>query len=56
MTFLLPAKRVMDCWLWLDPVPGLGGSMFQTSDAPMAGTMMFTDGEGGRPQGGWLGQ
>ncbi len=56
VTFLLPAKRVKDCWLWLDPVPGLGGSMFQTSDAPMPGKIVFTEGEGGRPQGGWLGQ
>jgi hypothetical protein len=56
VTFLLPPKRVTDCWLMLDPVPGLGGSMFQTSDAPMTGKILFQEGEGGRPQVGWLGQ
>ncbi len=56
VTFRLPPKRVTDCWLWLNPVPGQGGSMFQTSDAPMAGKIIFQGGEGGRPQGGWLGQ
>jgi hypothetical protein len=50
VTFQLPAKRVTSCWIWLNPVPGEGGSMFQTSDAPMPGKFWIkADG-----QGGWL--
>jgi hypothetical protein len=55
VTFLLPPKTVKSCWLWLDPVPGQGGSMFQTSDAPMTGRIIFQEGEGG-PQGAWGGR
>jgi hypothetical protein len=52
VTFLLPPKRVTDCWIWVNPVPGEGGSFFQTSDAPMAGEFVISaDG-----QEGWLGQ
>jgi hypothetical protein len=53
VTFLLPAKRVTSCWIWVNPVPGQGGSLFQTSDAPMAGEFVITEGEHG-PQGAWL--
>ena len=50
VTFLLPPKSVKSCWIWLNPVPGEGGSMFQTSDAPMKGEFVITaDG-----QAGWL--
>jgi len=56
VTFLLPPKRMTDCWVWVDPVPGQGGSLFQTSDAPMAGKILVGNGEGGDSQGGWLGQ
>ncbi len=52
VTFLLPPKRVKDCWIWLNPVPGEGGSMFQTSDAPMNGEFVVTE-DG---QQGWLGR
>ena len=55
VTFELPSKRVKDCWIWVNPAPGRGGSLFQTSDAPMAGRISFQAGEGGA-QGGWLGQ
>jgi hypothetical protein len=48
--FLLPPKRVKSCWIWVNPVPGQGGSLFQTSDAPLAGEV-FIQAEG---QGGWL--
>jgi hypothetical protein len=34
----------------VNPVPGQGGSLFETSDAPMAGEIFIQ--EGG--QGGWL--
>jgi hypothetical protein len=54
VTFLLPPKTVKSCWIWVNPVPGLGGSMFQTSDAPMAGKLVVMDGEKG-PQGAWGG-
>ncbi len=54
VTFLLPPKRVTDCWIWLNPVPGGGGSLFQTSDAPMAGKILFQKGEGGAQGGGWV--
>jgi len=53
VTFLLPSKRVTSCWIWLDPVPGQGGSLFQTSDAPLNGKIVFHEGEKGA-QGGWL--
>ncbi len=56
VTFMLPPERVTDCWLWVNPAPGTGGSLFQTSDAPMPGKILVGPGEGGRPQGGWLGQ
>jgi len=55
VTFLLPPKRVTSCWIWVDPVPGQGGSFFQTSDAPLAGKFVIQEGEHGA-QGGWLGQ
>lgn len=55
VTFLLPAKSVKSCWIWVNPVPGLGGSMFQTSDAPMTGKFVIQEGEHG-PQGAWSGQ
>jgi hypothetical protein len=35
VTFLLPPKSVTSCWIWVNPVPGEGGSFFQTSDAPL---------------------
>ena len=54
VTFLLPPKRVTDCWIWVNPVPGQGGSFFQTSDAPMPGEFVIMDGEHG-PQGAWGG-
>jgi hypothetical protein len=50
VTFLLPPKKVTRCWIWVNPVPGQGGSLFETSDAPMAGEIFIQ--EGG--QGGWL--
>jgi hypothetical protein len=50
VTFQLPPKKVSGCWIWLNPVPGQGGSLFETSDAPMAGEIFIQ--EGG--QGGWL--
>ena len=55
VTFLLPPKSNKDCWIWVDPAPGTGGSLFQTSDAPMPGKILIGPGEGDRPQGGWLG-
>ena len=55
VTFLLPPKQVTDCWIWINPVPGQGGSMFGTSDAPLAGEFHVIPGEHG-PQGAWLGQ
>jgi hypothetical protein len=50
VTFLLPPKKVKSCWIWVNPVPGQGGALFQTSDAPLAGEI-FIQAEG---QGGWL--
>jgi hypothetical protein len=50
VTFQLPPKKVSGCWIWVNPVPGQGGSLFETSDAPMAGEIFIQ--EGG--QGGWL--
>jgi len=55
VTFLLPPKRTTDCWLWVNPAPTRGGSLFQTSDAPLAGQILIRDGEEGA-QGGWLGR
>jgi Kelch motif/Galactose oxidase, central domain len=49
VTFLLPPKRVKSCWIWVNPVPGQGGLLFQTSDAPMAGEIFIQVGG----QGGW---
>jgi hypothetical protein len=52
VTFLLPPKGVKTCWIWVNPVPGGGGSLFQTSDAPLKGEIfIMADG-----QGGWLGR
>ena len=51
VAFLLPPKTVKSCWIWVNPVPGEGGSLFQTSDAPISGEIWIQ--EGG--QGGWLG-
>jgi hypothetical protein len=52
VTFLLPPKRVTSCWIWVNPVPGQGGSMFQTSVAPLAGKFVIREGENGA-QGAW---
>ena len=41
VTFLLPPKRVKTCWIWVNPVPGGGGSLFQTSDAPLEVTILI---------------
>lgn len=49
VTFLLPPKDVKGCWIWVNPVPGQGGSLLQTSDAPLAG-QIFIDAGG---QAGW---
>jgi hypothetical protein len=50
VTFLLPPKRVRSCWIWVNPVPGAGGSLFQTSGSPLKGEIFITaDG-----QSGWL--
>ena len=51
VTFLLPPKRVTTCWIWVNPIPGEGGSFFQTSDAPLKGEFVIT----GDGQTGWLG-
>lgn len=53
VTFQLPPKRVKNCWIWVNPVPGQGGSMFQSSDAPLAGKFVIQEGENGA-QGSWL--
>ena len=37
VTVQLPPKSVKICWIWVNPVPGEGGSFFQTSDAPLQG-------------------
>jgi hypothetical protein len=50
VTFLLPPKRVKSCWIWVNPVPGEGGSLFQTSDAPIKGEIFIM----ANGQGGWL--
>jgi hypothetical protein len=42
VTFLLPPKSVTSCWIWVNPVPGEGGSFFQTSDAPLKGEFLVT--------------
>jgi hypothetical protein len=48
VTFQLPPESVTDCWIWVNPVPGEGGSLFQTSDAPMPGQVFVTaDGQSG---------
>ena len=44
VTFLLPPKTVKSCWIWVNPVPGQGGSLFQTSDAPLAGEFHIQEG------------
>jgi hypothetical protein len=51
VTFLLPPKRVKTCWIWVNPAPGGGGSLFQTSDAPLAGEIFIM----ANGQGGWAG-
>jgi hypothetical protein len=43
VTFLLPPKTVKTCWIWVNPVPGEGGSFFQTSDAPLNGEFLITE-------------
>jgi hypothetical protein len=50
VAFLLPPKSVKSCWIWVNPVPGEGGSLFQTSDAPMKGEILIM----ANGQGGWL--
>jgi hypothetical protein len=42
VTFQLPPKSVKSCWIWVNPVPGEGGSFFQTSDAPLQGEFLIT--------------
>jgi hypothetical protein len=44
VTFLLPPKNVTSCWIWVNPVPGEGGSFFQTSDAPLKGGFLIDEG------------
>ena len=44
VTFLLPPKNVTSCWIWVNPVPGEGGSFFQTSDAPLEGGFHIDEG------------
>ena len=44
VTFLLPPKSVTSCWIWVNPVPGEGGSFFQTSDAPLKGGFPIDEG------------
>jgi Kelch motif/Galactose oxidase, central domain len=44
VTFLLPPKNVTSCWIWVNPVPGEGGSFFQTSDAPLKGGFHIDEG------------
>lgn len=44
VTFLLPPKNVTNCWIWVNPAPGNGGSFFQTSDAPMKGGFLVMAG------------
>ena len=44
VTFLLPAKNVTSCWIWVNPVPGEGGSFFPTSDAPLKGGFHIDEG------------
>jgi hypothetical protein len=44
--FLLPAKNVRGCWLFVNPVPGDLGGFFETSEAPLAGRVWVrSDGE-----------
>ena len=51
VTFLLPAKDVRGCSLFVNPLPGDLGGLFETSEVPMAGKVWITaDG-----QIGWLG-
>ena len=52
VTFLLPPKTVRNCWIWVNPPPG--GSLFPTSDAPMAGKIVIIPGEEGWSPG-WVG-
>ena len=46
VTFLLPAKNVTGWWIFVNPVPGEGGSFFETSDAPLKGGLHI---DGGGP-------
>jgi hypothetical protein len=50
VTFLLPPTTVTSCWIWVNPVRGEGGSLFQTSDAPMKGEILTM----ANGQAGWL--
>jgi len=50
VTFMLPPRSESGCWIWVNPVPGQGGSLFETSDAPLAGEIFIQQGG----QGGWL--
>jgi hypothetical protein len=54
VTFLLPPKRVKSCWIWVEAVPGGAGSLFQTSDAPLAGHFLIMEGGEEGAQGGWV--
>jgi hypothetical protein len=54
VTFLLPPKRVKSCWIWVEAVPGGAGSLFQTSDAPLAGHFLIMAGGEEGAQGGWV--
>ena len=47
VTFRLPPKRVKGCWIIVNPAPGQGGSLIQTSDAPIAGKIVIWMNEGG---------
>ena len=37
VTFQLPPRSMKSCWVWVNPIPRQGGSLFQTSDAPLKG-------------------
>ena len=51
VTFRLPAKNVRGCSLFVNPLPGDPGGLFETFEAPKAGKVWITaDG-----QIGWLG-
>jgi hypothetical protein len=52
VTFLVPPKGVGDGWIWVNPVPGQGGSFFATDDVPTKGEFRIDAGG----QVGWLSQ